>query len=106
MRQRVPGSCRFPLPARAPFLLQLDPAPAPARTAQCPLTASCPSQPVLCNSTDDRGGSFSFPCGIWTSYYRCVRTALRAVEIVGYVAIDRAWSGASLSRQHGSLKRG
>ena len=25
---------------------------------------------VLCNSTNDRGGLFSFPCGHWMSYYR------------------------------------
>ena len=24
----------------------------------------------MCNSTDDRGGSFSFPCGYWQSFYR------------------------------------
>lgn len=42
----------------------------PCPPSQCPLTASCPSQPVLCNSTNDRSESFSFPCGTWTSFYR------------------------------------
>lgn len=45
-------------------------AASPPPPPQCPLTASCPSQPLLCNSTNDRGESFSFPCGTWTSYYR------------------------------------
>lgn len=43
------------------------PSPSPP---QCPEYDSCWAPEVLCNSTDDRGGSFSFPCGHWASYYR------------------------------------
>lgn len=37
---------------------------------QCPIYNYCQGEEAKCVSTNDRGGSFSFGCGFWTSYYR------------------------------------
>lgn len=41
------------------------------KSGQCPIGNWCYDPvPVQCLSTNDRGGSFSFDCGTWMTYYR------------------------------------
>ncbi|PSC76452.1 nitrilase 2 [Micractinium conductrix] len=57
---------------------------------QCPSANFCWGQEVLCNSTNDRGGLFSFPCGHWMSYYRLDMDVGRACSNITYTEPDLA----------------
>ncbi|PRW59651.1 nitrilase 2 isoform A [Chlorella sorokiniana] len=81
--------------------------------SRCPLTASCPSQPVFCNSTNDRGESFSFPCGTWTSFYRldmdvesaCANNTSELPETPGVADIFDKFEAGVTSRTGGKMRR-
>ncbi|KAL4423208.1 hypothetical protein ABPG77_000341, partial [Micractinium sp. CCAP 211/92] len=60
------------------------------KKAQCPEYDTCWGPEVLCNSTDDRGGSFSFPCGYWASYYRLDMDVDAACSNITYNGTDLA----------------